>query len=132
MEQKIGDAITHQWALVKAALLPSFGCVALLVCAAQLRAQVQSGISGTVTDSSQAVIGGARVTITNMATGVVSTTASSTAGTFNSIGLIPGEYSIVVDAAGFTIEWSEVLREPEDRFDARFLWILARAPEVPG
>ena len=38
----------------------------------------------------------------------------------------------LVDAAGFTIEWSEVLREPEDRFDARFLWILARAPEVPG
>ena len=34
----------------------------------------------------------------------------------------------LVEDAGFTIEWSEVLAEPEDRFDARFLWILARAP----
>ncbi len=38
----------------------------------------------------------------------------------------------LVRAAGFTIEWSEVLREPEDRFDARFLWILARVPEEPS
>ena len=37
----------------------------------------------------------------------------------------------LVEAAGFTIEWSEVLREPEDRFDARFLWIVARAAELP-
>ena len=36
----------------------------------------------------------------------------------------------LVTDAGFAIEWSEVLREPEDRFDARFLWILARAPEA--
>ncbi|HET7029938.1 MAG TPA: class I SAM-dependent methyltransferase [Candidatus Limnocylindrales bacterium] len=34
----------------------------------------------------------------------------------------------LVTEAGFEIEWSAVLREPEDRFDARFLWILARAP----
>jgi hypothetical protein len=32
---------------------------------------------------------------------VVSNAATSTAGTFNAIGLIPGEYSIVVDAPGF-------------------------------
>ena len=34
----------------------------------------------------------------------------------------------LVAAAGLEIEWSEVLVEPEDRHDARFLWILARAP----
>jgi len=39
--------------------------------------------------------------ITNTATGVVSKTATSTAGMFNSIGLIPGEYSVVVDMNGF-------------------------------
>jgi hypothetical protein len=98
---RTGNAISPTRALVKAAFLPVFACLPLLVSVAQLRAQVQSGISGTVTDSSQAVISGARVTIANSATGVVSTTASSTAGTFNSIGLIPGEYSIAVDAAGF-------------------------------
>ena len=31
--------------------------------------------------------------------------------------------------AGLAIEWAEILTEPEDRFDARFLWVLARAPE---
>jgi SAM-dependent methyltransferase len=36
----------------------------------------------------------------------------------------------LVEAAGFAVEWSEVLTEPEDRFDARFLWILARAPAL--
>jgi hypothetical protein len=35
----------------------------------------------------------------------------------------------LVGAAGFRIDWSEILTEPEDRFDARFLWVLARVPE---
>jgi SAM-dependent methyltransferase len=38
----------------------------------------------------------------------------------------------LVEDAGFAIEWSDVLAEPGDRFDARFLWILARAPEGEG
>ena len=83
MKQRTGNAITHRRAFVKASLLPVFACLALLLSVAPLRAQVQSGINGTVTDSSQAVISGARITITNNATGVVSNTATSTAGTFN-------------------------------------------------
>ena len=35
----------------------------------------------------------------------------------------------LVEDAGLVVEWADVLTEPEDRFDARFLWILARAPE---
>ena len=34
----------------------------------------------------------------------------------------------LLEKAGFTIEWNEVLTEPEDRFEARFLWVLARVP----
>jgi SAM-dependent methyltransferase len=34
----------------------------------------------------------------------------------------------LVEAAGLIVEEAEVLIEPEDRFDARFLWIVARAP----
>ncbi len=42
----------------------------------------------------------------------------------------------LVADAGFTIESADVLTEPEDRFDARFLWIVAHrderaAPEEP-
>jgi SAM-dependent methyltransferase len=41
----------------------------------------------------------------------------------------------LVEAEGFSIERAEVLAEPEDRFDARFLWIVASAPDgssAPG
>lgn len=36
----------------------------------------------------------------------------------------------LVAAAGLEIELAEVLAEPDDRFDARFLWVLARAPRA--
>ena len=34
----------------------------------------------------------------------------------------------LVEAAGFVVDSSEVLTEPEDRFAARFLWVVAHAP----
>jgi cyclopropane fatty-acyl-phospholipid synthase-like methyltransferase len=33
----------------------------------------------------------------------------------------------LVERAGLVVEHAEVMSEPEDRFDARFLWIVARA-----
>ena len=36
----------------------------------------------------------------------------------------------LVEAAGLVIEQAEVIVEPEDRHDARFLWIVAWAPEA--
>jgi cyclopropane fatty-acyl-phospholipid synthase-like methyltransferase len=38
----------------------------------------------------------------------------------------------LVAAAGLEIERADVIVEPEDRFGARFLWILARAPLPAG
>jgi SAM-dependent methyltransferase len=35
----------------------------------------------------------------------------------------------LVEQAGLVVERSEIAVEPEDRHDARFLWIVARAPE---
>ena len=34
----------------------------------------------------------------------------------------------LVEAAGFRIDSADVLVEPEDRYDARFLWVVAHAP----
>jgi hypothetical protein len=34
----------------------------------------------------------------------------------------------MVEAAGLVVESSEILAEPEDRHDARFLWIVAARP----
>src|ERR1700694_5602896 len=61
----------------------------------------QGSIQGTVTDPSGAVVSGARITITNKATGQVSTTSSSSSGTYNSGGLIPGDYVVRVETKGF-------------------------------
>ncbi len=37
----------------------------------------------------------------------------------------------LVEAAGLVVERADVVAEPEDRHDARFLWIVARAPSEP-
>ena len=61
----------------------------------------QGSIQGTVTDPSGAVVSDVRITITNKATGQVSTTSSSSSGTYSSGGLIPGDYVVRVEAKGF-------------------------------
>ncbi len=61
----------------------------------------QGSIQGTVTDPTGAVVSGAKITITNKATGQVATTTSSSSGTYNSGGLIPGNYVVRVEAKGF-------------------------------
>lgn len=87
--------------LFKQTLLPAFFSLALVLAGLAASAQTQSGIAGTVTDPSQAVISGASVSVKNTSTGVASQTVTSTAGAFTVIGLIPGDYSVVIDAPGF-------------------------------
>src|SRR4051794_31476996 len=65
-------------------------------------AQVTSGtISGTVKDSSGAVVANAKVTVSSAAIGLVRTLDSSTDGGFVFPNLQPATYKIVVEAAGF-------------------------------
>jgi hypothetical protein len=61
----------------------------------------QGSIQGTVTDSSGAVVAGAKVSITNKANGQASNTSTTSSGTYNSGGLIPGDYVVRVEAKGF-------------------------------
>jgi|HubBroStandDraft_6_1064221.scaffolds.fasta_scaffold00095_26 hypothetical protein len=61
----------------------------------------QGSIQGTISDPSGAVVGGAKISITHKATGQVLTTTSTNSGTFNSGGLIPGDYVLRVEAKGF-------------------------------
>jgi len=61
----------------------------------------QGSIQGSITDPSGAVVPGAKITITNTATGQVGNTTSSSSGTYNSGGLIPGDYVVRVEAQGF-------------------------------
>jgi Carboxypeptidase regulatory-like domain len=66
------------------------------------QAQQLGGISGTVTDSSGAVIANAKVTVTDPASGVVYHTATNSAGTFLLVNVTPSSYTIKVEAPGFT------------------------------
>jgi hypothetical protein len=56
---------------------------------------------GTVSDPSGAVISGAKVIITNVATGQVIDLTTNSSGSFNSGALVPGNYKTAVSAKGF-------------------------------
>jgi len=83
----------------------------LLVFSGLLSAQATTGINGTVTDKSGAVIPNARVTATNTGTSVASAAVTSTEGTFTIVGLIPGQYSVAVDSPSFKKAQMDVVVE---------------------
>ena len=74
----------------------------LLIGAGKVLAQSDLGrIAGTVTDPSGAVIGGAAVTASNIATGVVSKAQTGAGGNYSIPFLKPGNYQITVEQSGF-------------------------------
>lgn len=76
-------------------------CWMISISPVQLQAQALSGMNGTVTDSSGAVVSGATVMVTNDATGVVTKTTTTSAGTYSVTDLIPGTYTVRVEGPGF-------------------------------
>src|ERR1700748_1217329 len=69
---------------------------------AHAQANVQAGsIQGVVTDPQGGVVPDAKVTITNKDTGATLDTTSTSAGTFTSGALIPGNYTVRVEAPSF-------------------------------
>ncbi|HSS95625.1 MAG TPA: carboxypeptidase-like regulatory domain-containing protein, partial [Terriglobales bacterium] len=77
----------------------------LIAFSAMMMAQTTIGtgsIVGTVTDPQDAVVSGARVTITNTQTGQVGSLTSNAAGSFTSGPLSPGQYKVQVSAKGFS------------------------------
>jgi len=65
------------------------------------------GIDGTVADSSGAVIPGATVNITEVATGRVIKLVTNEVGRYSVRNLVPGKYTVRVEAAGFTTKVTE-------------------------
>ena len=69
------------------------------------RAQVAGAtLTGTVTDSSGAVVPKAQVTITDVATGVARKITADNVGLYSAPNLLPGTYQVSVTAAGFATE----------------------------
>jgi len=74
---------------------------ALFLATMAANAQFNASLSGTVQDTTQAVIGGAVVTLTNDATQATQTATSSSGGTYQFNELPPGSYTLVVTAKTF-------------------------------
>lgn len=60
-----------------------------------------ASLSGTVTDSTGAMMPGVKVTTTNIDTGIAHTTVSNNAGLYNFPSLLPGTYKLMAEQAGF-------------------------------
>jgi Carboxypeptidase regulatory-like domain len=65
------------------------------------RAQFNASLSGTITDSTSALIPGATVTLRNLSTQSSRTATSGSQGTYQFSELAPGNYSITATAQGF-------------------------------
>ena len=71
---------------------------------------VRGSLSGSVTDPTGAVVAGANIVATNVATGVSSTTVSTSSGSYQFAELPLGTYKVTVTAPGFkTASFSNVL-----------------------
>jgi Carboxypeptidase regulatory-like domain/TonB dependent receptor len=75
--------------------------VSLLLVSGPAWAQFSSSVQGTVTDSTGAVVVGAKVSLVNTVTHVSAATTSSTTGLYRFLSLAPGSYTITVAAPSF-------------------------------
>ncbi|MGC1782415.1 MAG: TonB-dependent receptor [Acidobacteriaceae bacterium] len=85
-------------------LVFAFFCAVLIatLTPGRMLAQIDTGgITGTVHDPTGAVIPGATITLTNDATGVATSTVSTSTGTYSLNGIRPGTYTIQGEAPGF-------------------------------
>ena len=81
-----------------------FFCIGLLL-AGHVFAQVSGAtLTGTVTDSSGAVIPNAQIVIIDVATGVTRNVSTGSAGLYTAPNLLPGTYEIRVTAPGFSTQ----------------------------
>jgi hypothetical protein len=100
------------WVLVACLAVPCF-------------AQRTSGtLRGQVFDPQAAMVAGAKVTVTNEATGVAQLVQTTSAGTYNLPSLIPGKYTVAVEAGGFKSfvkRGVSVLSDQENVADAQLL-----------
>src|ERR1039458_9133139 len=78
------------------------GLVLCLMVSRPVCAQVGASLSGVVSDSSGAVVPGAKVSIADTATGATRDVVASDAGYYTASNLQPGPYQITVSATGFT------------------------------
>src|SRR5580765_6277146 len=82
-------------------LVKRFLVVLVIHLTSTLFGQTAGSISGVVSDPSGAVVQGAKVTATNVATAAERTTETNSSGNYSLTNLVPGTYSVSVAKDGF-------------------------------
>jgi outer membrane receptor protein involved in Fe transport len=80
-----------------------------LLCATGFAQRIDGALRGTITDASGAVVAGATVTATNVATGTSFSSKTNDTGFFNFNNLLPGTYKLRIEAATFSAYERQVL-----------------------
>jgi len=73
----------------------------LALCTTAYAQKITSTLTGTVVDSTNAVVSDAAITVTNQATGATRSTKTNPEGQYSVPELDPGVYSVKVNKAGF-------------------------------
>src|SRR4030095_9026699 len=73
----------------------------ILVLSISVNAQFKAGIQGTVKDTSEALVPGATITLTNIETGKTQETTSNDEGFYRFTGLAPGKYKMKIEKTGY-------------------------------
>src|SRR5215813_131778 len=75
--------------------------ILMIVSSIMLGQAVNATLLGNVTDSSGAVVAGAKIRVTEMRTGLERTTVSNSSGNYEFVNLPPGQYEVTAEQAGF-------------------------------
>ena len=133
-----GSDMQRKWSAVATGML---GLALVAIAATPGFSQaVYGSIYGTVTDQSGAVIPGARVTVTSLGQGITVEAVSNASGNYVVSHLIPGRYSVRVEAPNFKAylaETIQVFADVSSRVDAKLELgavsetIIVSAEDVP-
>ena len=104
--------------------------IAFLLTTGSAGAQFTASIQGTVTDPSGAAVGQAKVTIENVETHILATTATKAEGEYRFLSLAPGSYKISVEAAGFSTVRTTVTLETNQNLSVPIAVKVGAATEV--
>ena len=100
--------------------------IALLLCPVFAHAQGLGSIVGTLTDSTGAAVGSAKVTATQTSTGLSREAISNGDGYFVLSSLSPTDYSLTVEAQGFRGERQAVTLLADQSFESSKLLAVQR------